>query len=222
MTTSQTPPGTACQPILRISVEGVETQEFAATPTLAFRLRIDDIGGAAIRSVALNTHIRIDAADRTYDDAGQKRLAELFGAPAEWGRNLRSLLWTQTVTQIPAFTGGTTAIIPVGCTYDFEVAAAKYLHGLREGEVPLDFLFSGTIFYQEDDRLRAVRIPWDTEAVFRMPVRAWKDTMAHYFPNTAWVRLSHEAFDRLYAYKTHHTLATWDDAVHALLRADGG
>ena len=32
------------------------------------------------------------------------------------------------------------------CTYDFDVSGATYLHALRDGEVPLLFLFSGTVF----------------------------------------------------------------------------
>jgi hypothetical protein len=35
--------------------------------------------------------------------------------------------------------------LPVGCTYDMEVAASKFLHAIRDGVVPLQFLFSGTL-----------------------------------------------------------------------------
>jgi hypothetical protein len=222
MTTSQAVPGTARVPTLRITVEGVDAPEFSAVPTLRFRLRIEDAGEAEIRSVALDTHIRIAAGRRTYDGRSQERLAELFGGRQDWSRNVRSLLWARTVTQVPPFTGGTVAFVPVACTYDFEVAAAKYFHSLPDGEIPLEFLFSGTIFYLAAGRLQAVRIPWDTEAAFRMPVRVWKDMMAHHFPNSAWIRLGHETFDRLYAFKTQRALATWDDVVEALLRTGGG
>jgi hypothetical protein len=34
--------------------------------------------------------------------------------------------------------------MPVTCTYDLEVVAAKYFYALEDGEVPLEFLFSGT------------------------------------------------------------------------------
>lgn len=209
-----------CPPILKIVVEEAEAVEFAAVPTLRFGLRIESTGPPDIRSVALHTQVRIAPARRSYDVRGQERLAELFGAPEGWSRSLRSLLWTQVATQVPAFTGGTVADLPVTCTYDFEVAAAKYLHVVADGEIPLEFLFSGTIFYLVDGRLQAAQIPWDTDAEFRMPVRVWKDVMERYFPRGAWLRLDREVFDRLYGYKVRHTLATWDDVLGALLPAD--
>jgi hypothetical protein len=221
MTFAQDAPGTARVPRLKISVEGVAAPEFTAAPMLRFAVRLDDGADAEIRAVTLNTQVRIAAARRAYDEDGVKRLADLFGPPAEFRRNLRDLLWTQTVTQVPAFTGTTTTVLQVPCTYDFEVAAAKYFHGLTGGDVPLDFLFSGTVFYQEDGRLQAALIPWDTEARFRMPVRAWREAMDLHFPGTAWLRLRRDLFDRLHAYKTRRNLLGWDDAVAALLAEDG-
>ncbi|GGO78514.1 DUF6084 family protein [Nonomuraea cavernae] len=212
---------TSGPPDLRITVDEARVAEFAALPTLEFGLTIDGADGVEVRSVVLDTQIRIAATRRTYGGADQARLAELFGAPEQWGRSLTSLLWTRTVTHLPAFTGGTTAAIPVPCTYDFEVAAAKYFHGLEDGEIPLEFLFSGTVFYLADGLLQAARIAWDTEAEFRMPVRVWKDLMDHYFPASAWLRLGRDAFDRLYAYRSSHTLAGWDDVVESLLRTGG-
>ena len=47
---------------------------------------------------------------------------------------------------VPGFTGTTQVAPAPECTYDFEVAAAKYLHALRDGTIPLQFLFSGTVF----------------------------------------------------------------------------
>jgi len=54
-----------------------------------------------------------------------------------------------------------------------------------------------------------------------MPVRVWRDVMDRYFPSSAWLRLSREVFDRLYAYRVRHTLLSWDETVDALLRAGG-
>lgn len=206
-------------PALTIGIEEAAAVEYAAVPTLRFAARIDSAGAGEIRSIALTTQIRIAVDRRTYDGWDQERLVELFGAPGEWGQTLRSLLWTHVTTHVPAFTGTTIAQIPVTCTYDFEVATAKYFHALTDGEVPLEFLFSGTAFYSVDGRLRAAQLPWDTEARFRMPVRVWQDLMQHYFPHSAWLRLDRDVFDQLYAYKAGNTLATWEDAVAALLRA---
>lgn len=213
-------PGTAA-PTLTITVEGVDVVEFAAVPTLRFSTRVD-AAGAAVRSVALTAQIRVAAARRHYDAGTQERLVELFGAPADWGRNLRSLLWTHAACQVPGFTGSTVVDLHVGCTYDFEVAVAKYFHALRDGDVPLEFLFSGTIFYTDGGALRVAHIAWDTETTFRMPVRTWKDAMEHYFPNAAWLRLRRDAFDRLCGFKARNLLPTWEDVVDALLPAGDG
>ncbi len=50
------------------------------------------------------------------------------------------------------FDATTEVDLPITCTYDFEVAAAKYLHGLDGGEIPILLLFSGTIFRAPGDR----------------------------------------------------------------------
>jgi hypothetical protein len=207
-------------PNLDFRVEGAEVQEFAAVPSLLFKLRVENLEEEPIRSVALNTQIRIAATQRYYNTVEQERLLELFGEPSRWKDTLRSLLWTHTTLQVPAFSGSTVADMPVPCTYDLEVVAAKYFYALEDGEVPLEFLFSGTVFYTgENDRLQVVRISWEKEAEFRLPVRLWKEMMDHYFPNSAWIRLHRDAFDQLYDYKIREGLPTWEAAVEALLRA---
>ena len=205
---------------LDFAVEGAEVLEFAAVPSLLFKLRIENLEEEPIRSVALNTQIRIAATQRHYAAAEQEQLLEVFGEAHRWGNTLQSLLWTHTTLQVPPFSGSTVVDMPVACTYDFEVVGAKYFHAIEDGEVPLEFLFSGTVFYAgEGGGLQIARIPWEKEAQFRMPVRLWKETMEHYFPNSAWIRLHKDAFDRLYNYKARRGLPTWEAAVEALLRA---
>jgi len=207
-------------PDLEFKLEGVEVADFAAIPSLVFKLRIENLEDEPVRSVALNTQIRIAATGRHYEAAEQERLLELFGEPSRWKDTLRSLLWTHTVLQVPRFSGSTVVDMPVACTYDLEVVAAKYFYALQDGEVPLEFLFSGTIFYAgEDGRLQTTRISWEKEAEFRLPVRLWKEMMDQYFPNSAWVRLRKDAFDQLYDYKVRKGLPTWEATVEALLRA---
>ena len=207
-------------PDLDFGVEGAEVLEFAAVPSILFKLRIENLEEEPIRSVALNTQIRIAATQRHYDPAEQERLLELFGEPHRWGSTLRSLLWTHTTLQVPPFSGSTVVDMPVPCTYDLEVIGSKYFYALEEGEVPLEFLFSGTVFYAgAGGRLQVARISWEKEAEFRLPVRVWKEMMEHYFPNSAWIRLRKDAFDRLYDYKARRGLPTWEAAVEALLHA---
>lgn len=207
-------------PDLDFSVEDVEVLEFAAVPSLVFKLRVENLEGEAIRSVALNAQVRISAAQRHYEAAEQERLLEVFGEPHRWGTTLRSLLWTHTNVQVPPFSGSTVVDMPITCTYDLEVVAAKYFRALEGGEVPLEFLFTGTVFYAgEGGGLQAVRISWEKEAECRMPVRVWKAMMEHYFPNSAWIRLHTDAFDRLYDYKVRRGLPSWEAAVESLLQA---
>lgn len=204
-------------PDLAFSVEGAEVLRFAAVPTLVFKLRIENVGGEPIRSVALNTQIRLAVTQRHYEAAEQARLLELFGEPHRWGETLRSLLWTHTVLQIPPFSGSTVVDMPVTCTYDLDVVSAKYFHALKGGEIPLEFLFSGTVFYVGEGGLQIDRISWEKEAEFRLPVSVWRDMMDRYFPNSAWLRLHKDAFDQLYDYKLRMGFLNWDDTVEALL-----
>jgi hypothetical protein len=211
-------PGSAAE--LGFAVEAVEPWKYAAVPTLRFRLRIGSLGGQPIRSLALSTQIRIAVTRRPYGPEEQQRLVELFGDPAGWGRTLRSLLWTHTTLVVQAFTGSTVVEMPVPCTYDFDVVAAKYLSALEDGEVPLELLFNGTVFYADDrGSLRTALLAWDREAECRLPVRVWRETMEHYFPDTAWLRLRKGTFDRLYAYKAGRALPTWEHALEELLQA---
>jgi Family of unknown function (DUF6084) len=207
-------------PDLDFTVEGAEALTFAAVPSILFKLRIENLGEEPIRSVALSTQVRIAATQRHYDATEQEQLLEVFGEPHRWGSTLRSLLWTHTTLQVPPFSESTVVDMPVTCTYDFEVVAAKYFHALEDGEVALEFLFTGTVFYAGDGGgLQIDRISWEKEAQFRLPVRLWKETMEHYFPNSAWIRLRRDAFDGLYDYKVRKGLPTWEAAVEALLRA---
>ncbi|MDF5751747.1 DUF6084 family protein [Spongiactinospora sp. TRM90649] len=202
-------------PQVRIEVEGVEPAAATAVPALDFTLAVRVGDGAEVRSLALAVQIRIDATRRGYDDRDRERLVALFGVPGDWSRNLSSLLWAQAAVQVPGFIGETRVVLTVPCTYDLEVAAAKFFHGLRDGDAPLDFLFTGTLFYADGGRLQVAHLPRDTDAEFRMPVQVWRELMDR--QDNAWVRLSRDAFDRLYAYKVRHTLTGWDDVVRALL-----
>ncbi|GIG87974.1 DUF6084 family protein [Plantactinospora endophytica] len=208
-------------PTLTVAVERAEAVDFAAVPTLRFRARVGAPAGLPVRAITLATQIHLAADRRRYDADETDRLRDLFGPPEGWDRALRGLLWTHATTQVPPFTGETVVYILVPCTYDFEVAAAKYLHALADGQVPLEFLFSGTVFYTVDGRLRAAHIPWDTRATHGMPVRVWRELMERHFPGSAWLRLDRDTVDRLRAYQARHALATWSETVERLLGDTG-
>jgi hypothetical protein len=213
--------GAVAPPSLSIGIEEVAPLPHAAVPTLSFTAAVHASGGADVRAVMLETQIRIAADRRPYTARESDRLVELFGGGGG-GRPRASLRWAHTTTVVPAFSGATTAAVPVACTYDFEVVATKYLHAATDGEVPLSFLFSGTVFYQAGGGVQVARLPWHTEADFRMPVWVWHDLMEHYFPGSAWLRLDRDTFDQLYAYRTRHALLTWTDTLHSLLAAGEG
>jgi uncharacterized protein DUF6084 len=207
-------------PALDFAIEDAGPLERAAAPTLRFGLRIGAGDGQPIRSILLDVQVQIAARRRPYDDPTEERLYELFGEPERWGSTLRTLLWTRATLAVPAFTGATTVDLAVPCTYDFEVAGSRYLDALRDGDVPLEFLFGGTVFYADaGGLLKTARIAWDREAEYRLPVRVWRETMDRYFPGTAWLRLRRDSFDRLYAYKARNALTSWEDAVDSLVRA---
>lgn len=207
-------------PDLSFEVIGAEVPPFAAVPTLIFKLRIANAPTEGhIHSISLRSQIQIAVNRRRYSPAAQARLLELFGEPQRWGDTLRPLLWTHSSTVIPQFSGSVVADLPISCTYDFEIAATKYFDALENGEIPLNFLFSGTIFYEgEEGNLQVGQIPWSKEAFYRLPVATWKEMVARYYPNSAWIRLHKDVFDRLYQYKAMHGLPTWEDVVTRLLQ----
>jgi hypothetical protein len=203
----------ATVPELGFAVQGAEPLEHAAAPTLRFALRIES--DVPVRSVLLDVQVQIAARRRPYDEAAHERLFELFGPTANWGTSLRTLLWTRTTLVVPPFTGAAVADLDIPCSYDLEVLASRYFDALSDGDVPLEFLFSGTVFAGAP--LQVTRISWEKEAEYRLPVSVWKETLDRHFRGTAWLRLGKPAFDRLTAYKSRHALASWDEAIDGLL-----
>ncbi|GAC1399589.1 MAG: hypothetical protein NVSMB65_17630 [Chloroflexota bacterium] len=85
--------------------------------------------------------------------------------------------------------------------------------------MPLLFLFSGTVFYAgAQGGVQIAQIPWEKEAHYRLPVRVWREMMDHYFPNSAWLRVRKDVFDRLYRYKARRALPNWEAALERLLQ----
>jgi len=207
---------------LDFTVTGAEPVPFAAAPTLALKLRVTSRDpDAQIHSVILRCQIQIEANRRKYETSEQERLIDLFGTPERWGQTVRPMLWTNVQTVVPPFSGSTVADLHVPCTFDFNIAAAKYFAGLENGEVPLCLLFSGTVFYQSHDGLLQVnQISWDRESKYRLPVKVWQQMMEAYYPNLVWLCLRRDVFDRLHAFKLENGIPTWEQAVDQLLRND--
>ena len=208
-------------PDLRFEVLGAETPPYAALPTLVFKLRVTNTPeDERIASAMLRCQIRIAATRRRYSPVAKARLVEVFGEPERWRETLRAFVWTHISTVVPAFSGSAAVDLPVPCTYDFEVANTKYFDALDDGEIPLTFLFSGTVFYEnETGALQVAQISWEREADYRLPVALWREMMARYYPNAAWIRLRKDVFDRLREYQATRGLPTWEETLTHLLEA---
>lgn len=208
-------------PDLQLGIESAEVVQYAAAPLLAFKVRIvNQPREEIIYTLALRAQIQIEVSRRKYDADEQARLQDLFGEPSRWGQTLRTMLWTHTSVVVPRFTGGITTDIPVPCTFDFNVAATKYFHGVTSGDLPLCFQFSGTVFYQgADDRLQVAPISWDQEAKYRLPVKVWKELIDMYYPNSAWLWLHRDTFEKLYQFKVREGIPTWEEALERALSA---
>ncbi|MGE0127795.1 MAG: DUF6084 family protein [Blastocatellales bacterium] len=205
-------------PDLNFEIESVAPQPYAADPLLNFKLRVSNATSEPVHTVILRCQIMLEVARRHYSDEEQDLLFDLFGEPAQWDRTLHNKLWTNTSIVAPAFTGSTIVDLPIHCTFDFNVAATKYFAGLEGGEVPLLMLFSGTIFYMSaSGALQVAQIPWEKEARYRLPVRVWREMMDMYYPNSAWLCLQRDVFERLYRYKVRRGIPTFDLALERVI-----
>lgn len=210
-------------PELNIQVESASVAPYATAPALAFKLRVTNQPATElIHTIVLRCQIQLEVTRRTYTPEEKKRMQDIFGEPERWSRTLRNLLWTHASGVVPEFRDTTLVDLHVPCTFDFNVAATKYFAGLDAGEVPLTFMFSGTVFYAEADGLLQVApISWQVEAKFRLPVKVWRDMMEAYYPNSAWLCLRRDVFDRLNQYKTEHGIPTWEALIESLIPASG-
>ena len=197
---------------------GVRPLRHAAAPTLILDLQVHEPSGRQVYMIALTIQLMIEPARRRYDEAEHARLVGLFGPPERWAVTTRSLVWTQLDVLVPAFTGTTTVQVPIVCSYDLEVASAKYLRSLEDGVAPLALHFNGIVYYRGDaGGLQMVLIPWSRSVDFPMPVSVWRELVDHYYPNTGWIGLRSQTIDALEARRVAGAHATVDDCIRSLL-----
>jgi len=206
---------------LTFEVLDARVEPYAAQPTLMLRLRLSETTGTPVHAVALRCQLKIEPQRRHYEDGEVTRLYDIFGEPRQWGDSLRPFLWDHLGAVVPGFEGSTDVDLPVTCTYDLEVAAAKYLHALAGGDVPLILLFSGTVFSRGPSGLTIEPIPWDSEATFRLPVATWRGVMDRFFPDSGWLRASHETLARLQQFRAERGLTSMDEALQHLFKEAG-
>jgi hypothetical protein len=208
-------------PAPELTVVGVRPDPYAAAPTLVFSLRVREPSEREVYTIALSTRILIDPPGRGYDEAAREALFDLFGPPEELAGAIQSLVWARVDVLAPGFAGETTFDLPVPCTYDLEVASAKYFASLADGIVPLDFHFNGTVFYRGDEgSLQLAQVPWSSTARYRMPVAAWREAVKARFANSGWIRLHHDTLARLRRRKAERGSPSFDALLTELLEAD--
>jgi len=206
---------------LQFSVEDMVAERYALTPLLNLRLRITESTGARVHAMALRCQIRIEPFRRSYDADEGDRLADLFGERVRWGDTLKPMQLCTVESMVPGFRGSLDTTLQVPCTYDTEIASAKYFHSLRGGEIPLLMLFSGTVFVEGGNGFFVEQVPWDREANYRLPVKVWRDLMDLHFPGTGWLTMRIDTLDRLLRFKSQRGLPTWDEAMTMLLKEAG-
>ena len=201
------------------TVLDVVAEPYAVTPQLTARLRIEESTGQRVHAIALHCQVCVEPQRRRYDDTETGGLLALFGERERWADTLRPFTWMRCDTTVPGFTGATETDLALPCTYDLEVIGSRYLNALDAGDVPLDLLFSGTVFTRGEHGFGVEPVPWHCEARHRMPVAVWQRMIAMYFPGTGWLRLDTGVLDRLAGYRARHGLTSWEETVEKLLGA---
>ena len=194
---------------------------YAVAPTIVFRLQIAETTGQPIGGIMLRAQLRIEPLKRRYSDTEAEKIGDLFGERSRWSDTMKPMQFANVTQMVPPFTGSVTVDLPVPLTYDFDVATAKYFHGLDDGEVPFVILFSGTALLDRGGSLAIEQIPWHKETSYRLPVALWRQAMDVHFPDSAWLRVRRETLDSLQRFKSRLTLPTWDETIEALLRQAG-
>lgn len=204
-------------PELTFAVLDVSIEPYAVTPTLTARIGIAANGDDPVHAIALRCQLRIEPLRRGYSDEEALGLLDLFGPRERWDSTQHTFLWQHSSTMVPGFAGATQVDLPLVCTYDLEVTAAKYFHALRDGVIPLQFLFSGTVFAKGDGSFSVQQVPWDREDHYGLPVSTWHDLIQLHYPNTGWLRLTHDTLEALAEFKSARGLLGYDEAITSLL-----
>ena len=173
--------------------------------------------GEVIHSVALRCQIQLEVARRQYSADDQERLRDLFGETERWGQTLKTMLWTHASVVAPAFQD--TAVVDVPCRAPSisTLPPPSISTALPMAIFLSRFCSAGRAYADGDGALQVAPIPWDKEARFRLPVKAWREMMDIYYPNSAWLCLRRDVFERLYQYKVARGIPTWEQTLESIL-----
>lgn len=206
------------RPDPEFEVVGARNVRSAAVPTLAFEASASNSSSLRVLFMALTAMITVEPGKRSYDDETRARLVELFGEPERWASTTGSFRWAQVGAVVPVTGPESRFELEVPCTYDHEIAAAKYFGGVTEGVFPLRFHFNGTVYYEDESgRLQIVPLPWDRSTRFELPAQVWREMIASHYPRGGWIRLNEDTLQELGRHKAATGTPTLDRCVSDLL-----
>jgi hypothetical protein len=194
---------------LKFDVVSAQAKQNAASPTIVFALDVQ--ADNPVEALVLRVQLRVEPQWRRYDGREQTLLSDLFGTPERWGTTLRALSWADVPVVVTGFDSRTQGAIEVPCTYDFDVAATRYLHALEGGDIPLRFLFSGAVFTYGTNGMSTERVSWSSEAAFRMPVEVWRQALRACYGDDALIRISAKTLEDLHRLRALSGARGWDD-----------
>lgn len=202
---------------LSFSIVGAQAEPYAAAPSLSLLVRVAESTGVRVHAISLRAQVMIEPQRRRYAASESDKLGDLFGPPQRYGNTLRSLLWANLSATVAGFSGETETPLSLPCSYDFEVAANKYLRALEDAEIPLVVFFSGTVFVEAERGIAGELVPWTCEARYRLPLEVYRQTIDAHFPNSAWIRIHRDTFDELDRARRAQGHPNWDRTLLALL-----
>lgn len=196
---------------LEFTIREAIAEPHPATPALRLRLNLRS-SGEAIDAIAVRARVQIEPWRRRYAPGEEALLSDLSPTAA--------LQWAETSLVLPGFDGETLFDVTLACTYDLQVAAAKYLTALADGAIPVRLFFNGTIFRGAPAGFNVEMLPWDLECAGDIPIATWQRAMDACFAGQAWIRIDRSTFDALRRFRAAHHCASWDDAVNAMLAVE--
>ena len=207
-------------PDLSFQVEGAEVVANAATPLLAFKLRLTDANPEqTIHTVALRCQIQLEVTRRKYTRGRS-------GAPARSVWRAQPLGPDPAKSFVDARQSGR-AFVHRERRWSIFPCLALSISMWRRPNISMVWrtekcrfaCSSAARFFMpaREGGLQVAPISWDKEARFKLPVKVWRDMMESYYPNSAWLCLHKDAFDRLYQYKVRHGIPTWEEALESIV-----
>ena len=204
------------------AVLDVAPEPYTVSPVLTVRVGVTAGGPAASRPGARD-RAALPGPHRAAAPVVLRRRSGRPDGPVRarerWANTQRTFLWQHCTAMVPGIHRQHDATLPLDCTYDFEVAAAKYLHALRDGACRSNSCSAERFSSNSERGFSVQQVPWDREDRYDMPVGVWRDLIAQHYPNSGWMRLSHETIAELAGYKSGRGLLDFDQAITSLLDA---